>query len=244
MMIGIIRSELLKMRHTFSLKLVFLAPVITVLIGYVLSPHDFQYSAYNWWYTMLLPIIVAMWSANTVIQEKNTAMQNIVCLPVKSQKLWMGKIAALSVLLLFSNMLLWCIASLVGGITAASLPLMDSFIGCMLLVLTYLWQLPAIAWLAHKSGYLFAVLASSAATIILSAVSAAKPWFMLNPFGIPARVVAPFFNMQPNGIPLENGSPLLDTGIIFPAIGISLSLAAALIWGCSKWIGSGGPSHA
>ena len=36
-MLGIIRSELLKMRHSFSMKLVILAPLVTLLLSYLLS---------------------------------------------------------------------------------------------------------------------------------------------------------------------------------------------------------------
>lgn len=243
-MFGIVRSELLKMRHTFSLKLVFFAPFITVLIGYMLSPHDFQYSAYNWWYTMLLPVVVSLWSASTVTREKSTGMQNIVALPIKSEKIWMSKMVAIFGLLLCSNLLLWGIATLVGSFTAASISPVDSLIGCMVLFLVYLWQLPFIALLADKTGYLFAVFVSSAGNIILSAVSAAKAWFIFNPYAIPARVVSPFFNMHPNGIPLESGSPLLETGYVLPGIGVNVLLAIVLLWGCSKWLGAGGSSYA
>ncbi len=36
-MLGIIQSELLKMRYTFSIKLIILAPLVTLLLGYLLS---------------------------------------------------------------------------------------------------------------------------------------------------------------------------------------------------------------
>ena len=89
-MFGIVRSELLKMRHSFSMKLIFGAPLATVLVGFLLSSHAVQYSAYNWWYTMLLPVVTALWAAGTVIREKNTGLQNIVCLPFPSAKIWIG----------------------------------------------------------------------------------------------------------------------------------------------------------
>ena len=50
-MFGIVRSELLKMQHSFSMKLIFGAPLATVLVGFLLSSHAVQYSAYNWWYS-------------------------------------------------------------------------------------------------------------------------------------------------------------------------------------------------
>ena len=47
-MYGMVKSELMKMRHTFSLKLVFFAPLVTLLLGYILSGSYVQLSAYNW----------------------------------------------------------------------------------------------------------------------------------------------------------------------------------------------------
>ncbi len=40
-MLGIIRSELLKVRHTFSMKLVIFAPLVILLLGYLLSGSAF-----------------------------------------------------------------------------------------------------------------------------------------------------------------------------------------------------------
>ena len=42
-MFGIVRSELLKMRHSFSMKLIFGAPLATVLVGFLLSSHAVQW---------------------------------------------------------------------------------------------------------------------------------------------------------------------------------------------------------
>ena len=63
------------------------------------------------------------------------------------------------------------------------------------------------------------------------------------PYAIPARVVCPFFKMRPNGLPIETSSPLLDIAPVFPALAISLLLAAAAFWGCSKLLGKGGKTH-
>lgn len=95
-MLGIIQSELLKMRHTFSMKLVILAPLVILLLGYLLSNSYVQLSAYNWWYSMILPLVVSLCSASMIVREKKNGMQNIVCLPVRFNKIWMGKTVAFS----------------------------------------------------------------------------------------------------------------------------------------------------
>lgn len=230
MMVGMVRSELLKMRHTFSMKLIFFAPLVTVLLGYILSGSYVQLSAYNWWYTMMLPLLVSMLSASIIARERSTGMQNIICLPVSVTKIWFGKMTAITLLLFVSNLFLWGISVAVGFITQMAVSPMDGLIGCMLLFLTYLWQIPFIMLLTSFLGYLPAVILSVGANLIFSTVAAEKNWFFLDPYAIPARIVCPFFKMHPNGVSLESGSPLLDGSYIIPALLISLLLACVILW--------------
>lgn len=242
-MSGIIRSELLKMRHTFSLKLFVLAPLVTLLLSYLLSGSYVQFSAYNWWYFMILPLVVALCSASMIVREKKTGMQNILCLPVRFPKIWLGKTAAVVILLFVSNLLLWLSTTAVGFATEVTVSTLDGLIGCMLLFLTYLWQIPFIMLLVNFMGYLPTVLVSMAANMISSAVGAEAEWFLFVPYAIPARIVCPFFKMHANGIPLESGSPLLSKGYVLPALIVSL-LFAAVVFGCSsKLLSRGGEAR-
>lgn len=231
-MLGIIQSELLKMRHTFSMKLVFAAPLVTALLGVLLSGSFAQLSIYNWWYTILLPVVVSMWAASMIVREKNTGMQNVVCLPVRYETIWLGKTLAGTVMLLGTNLLLWLITTAMGFLTGMTVSPLDGLIGCMLLFLTYLWQIPFTMLLASFMGYFPAVLGSAAANVLLSAFGTENGWFLLNPYAIPARIVCPFFKMYHNGIPLESGSPLLSGASVFPTLVISL-LLALLVFLCS-----------
>lgn len=242
-MLGIIRSELMKMRHTFSMKLVIMAPLVTLLLSYLLSGSYVQLSAYNWWYSMILPLVVSLWSANMIVREKKAGMQNIVCLPIKLGKIWLGKTVASVILLFLANLLLWISITAVGFVTKVTVSPMDGLIGCMLLFLTYLWQIPFIMLLVCFVGYIPAVLVSLAANIILSAVGAEAEWFLFVPYAIPARIVYPFFKMHANGIPLESGSPLLAGGYVLPALIISLVFAIVILWGSSKLFLRGGSTN-
>ena len=47
-MFHLIHSELLKVRHTFALKLFAAAPIVTLSLGYILSGKFVQLTAYNW----------------------------------------------------------------------------------------------------------------------------------------------------------------------------------------------------
>lgn len=242
-MLGIIRSELLKVRHTFSMKLVIFAPLVILLLSYLLSGTYVQLSVYNWWYFMILPLVVSLCSASIIVCERKNGMQNIVCLPVRLNKIWLGKTAALVILLFITNLILWIATTAVGFVTKIMVSPLDGLIGCMLLFLTYLWQIPFIMLAASFMGYLPTVLISMAANMILSAACAEKEWFLFVPYAIPARIVCPFFKIHVNGIPLENGSHFLSGGYVLPALTISLVFALAAFCGGSKLFSKGGWMH-
>ena len=75
----LIRSEILKTKHTFPLKLVIISPLFTILLGLVLSGTSAQPASYNWWYEILLPITLSILCASTIIREKKTHYQNVLC---------------------------------------------------------------------------------------------------------------------------------------------------------------------
>ena len=50
----ILQSEHLKQKHTFQKKLIYLAPLVSIAIAFVLmGGYYIQKSAYNWWYTLI-----------------------------------------------------------------------------------------------------------------------------------------------------------------------------------------------
>ena len=242
-MLGIIRSEYLKMRHTLSMKSVIMTPLVTLLLSYLLSGSYVQLSSYNWWYFMILPLVVSLCSANMIVREKKTGMQNIVCLPIRSDKIWFGKTAVSVILLFAANLLLWISTTAAGFVTEVTVSPLDGLIGCMLLFLTYLWQIPFIMLSADFIGYLPTVSASLAANMILSAALSESEWFLFVPYAIPARIVCPFFKMHTNGIPLESGSPLLTGGYVLPALIVSLAFATVVFGVSAKLFSRGGGLH-
>lgn len=227
------------MRHTFSMKLVFFAPLATLLLGYILSGSYVQLSAYNWWYTIILPVLVSMLSASMIVRERNTGMQNILCLPVSSSKIWLGKIMALILLVLGANLLLWLATTAAGFAASMEVSPLNGLIGCILLALTFVWQIPLVMLLTSLMGYFPALILSVGANLLLSTIGAEKSWFFLDPYAIPARVVCPFFGMHPNGLPLENGSSLLDGAAAVPGVLIGLTLLVLMTWVGSRLFGKG-----
>lgn len=242
-MYGIVQSELLKMRHTFAMKLVLCAPLATLLLGYILSGSYVQLSTYNWWYTIILPVLVSMLSANIIVRERNIGMQNILCFPVSFSKIWFGKMLALFFLTFVANFLLWLVTTVVGFMASMKVSPINGMIGCALSALTFLWQIPLIMLLTNFMGYFPVLILSVGANLLLSTVGAEKNWFFLDPYSIPARVVCPFFGMRPNGLPLESDSPLMDGSAVILGLLISFLLLFLMSWIGSRFFEKGVQKH-
>ena len=100
-----------------------------------------------------------------VCPGEKSGMQNIVFRPIRFNKIWLGKTAALVILLFVTNLFLWIATTVVGMAASVTVSPLDGLIGCMLLFLTYLWQIPVIMQLACFMGYMKAVFVSLAANI-------------------------------------------------------------------------------
>ena len=140
-MLSLIRSELLKMRHTISLKLVIVAPVVTLFLGYFLSGNSVQFAAYNWWYTMILPIVIAIWSSNIINCETHTHYQNIYSLSIELSKVWISKFFVVALMVIMSNLIMWLGCTIFGFFTDMKVTMFNGFIGCNLLSFTFFWQI-------------------------------------------------------------------------------------------------------
>ena len=224
----LIRSEILKMKHTFPLKLVVISPVFTILLGLVLSGTSAQPASYNWWYEILLPITLSILCASTIIREKKTHYQNVLCLSSSRNKLWLSKMIAIAILLLLSNLIMWFGCIILGTIAETKISILNSFISCILLTVTYLWQIPFIMILCKFGSYLSSILLSIGGNVIISLWGAEKSYFLINLYAIPVRIVCPFLGIHPNGLAIETGSYLLNKGIVLPALFISLMTAVLL----------------
>ena len=71
-MTNIIRAEFLKSKRTMSSKLIVVFPIITLVMAFVLTlgmTNAYAESAWNWWYVLLLPSMIAIVSYLSVIRE-------------------------------------------------------------------------------------------------------------------------------------------------------------------------------
>ncbi|TCK92590.1 ABC-2 type transport system permease protein [Natranaerovirga hydrolytica] len=229
-------AEQLKTKRTFSSKLVVIAPLFTMFMAYILSSTAFQAAAYNWWYVMILPATLSIWCASIATQERKSQFRNVLALPINLRQLWSGKIQVVVTWLFIANLLMFTGCTLLGFVTQTYVTIQDAAIGCILLTLVLLWQIPFMLWMGSKLGYLSTVFIGFFANVIFSLyIFSERTLFYLNPYSIPARIVSPFFRVRPNGIPIIGEDPLLSTDNFGIALTICLILTVIITVLTSRW---------
>ncbi len=86
-MINYLKSEFLKQKHRFNLKLLWLSPFIAVaLVIILMGGRFFMEGAFNWWYTMILPSTLSMIVSFTVSAEKKYNRHGLFAVSTNKKK--------------------------------------------------------------------------------------------------------------------------------------------------------------
>ncbi|WP_433770135.1 lantibiotic immunity ABC transporter MutE/EpiE family permease subunit [Bacillus wiedmannii] len=243
-MILYLASEKIKIRHTFLNKLIWLVPFATMLIAFLLSADYFQLSSYNWWYIMMLPGMLSL--SCVLLAEKDKKMNNrsILSLPVSLKRVWISKVLLILGILSCSCIIFFC------GIQLSSLllnkenfriiPAANALLGSILLIVTFMWQIPICLFLGNKIGLFPTVLLNIGANGVLGVVLATESIWMISPYTYPSRLMIPILKILPNGLYAEPGSvtftpELLSYHVILPGVAISVVLFLLFTYVTAKW---------
>jgi len=223
-MVNYLKSEFLKQKHRFNLKLLWLSPLITIaLVIILMGGRFFMEGAFNWWYTMILPGALSMIVSFTVSAEKKHNRHGLFTVSTNKKKLWISQLVINTILLLNTNLIFFIIISTVGPTIGVSIPFLNSFIASFVLFLTFAWQIPLFMFISEKIGSFFSIMISLFCNMGFGIFFAAtRLWYV--PFAIPARLMCPIIKVLPNGLPLEAGNHLGDTSVIFVGIMITIAL--------------------
>ena len=235
---NIIQAERLKVQHTFSNTFPVVAPVVTLLLVFVLTAgmkNAFPAGAWNWWYVFLLPGMLSILCYLNISKEKKSKYYNLKALPIEGKKLLLGKIAYLSKELLLSNLIIFIGASIGGAIFGTTISIYSGVIGVVLLTISYLWEIPLYLFLSAKFGMFAGVFSCMVLSIGGVATVADKSSWWLCPSSVPVRLMCPTLGLLPNGLPVPSGSELLNSNVILPGILISVLWFVAITFLFTAW---------
>ncbi len=236
-MTNIIKAEFLKSKRTIGSKLIFAFPIIALVMAFVLTAgiaDAYAESAWNWWYTLLLPGMIAIVSYLSVVREKKNRYYNIKTLPTEGKKLMLGKIIYFGILVLISNAVLFAGATLGGTLLTTSVPAYGAAITVIVLTIVELWQIPLFLFLSEKFGMVVELIVCLVITVLGTVVAPSGKWFLFVS-AIPMRVVTPLLHVLPNGLRAQAGEPLLNSLVILPGILIALTWFVLLTYLYLDW---------
>ena len=236
-MLALLRSEKLKMRHSFGGLLPLSAAMLQIFISLMLSRGTdfFTINAWNWWYTMILPGMLAVLCYLNMQKEKKQHYANMLLTSIAPDYCWMSKIFYCAVKLLCAN-LIFFIGVFAGGLLfGASVSPAAGLMAAILLSVCYLWSIPLYLMLSARFGMFAAVFVCMGLTVgSLILLGATKLWWLC-PASIPFRLMCPVLGIMPNGLLVEPGSRYMNPAVIFPGILLSLLWFAAFTFMTVRW---------
>lgn len=236
-MYNILKAEKLKLKHTFGGKLHIISPCIVLLLTFILMggiTNLFSVSAWNWWYSLFLSSTLAIICYLNIKKDKKLKYYNIKLLNESSKKMWIGKIIYCAITLFISNIIICIVISINNFIFETDISILRSFLGAIVLIITYLWQIPLFLYLSNKVeifGTIFISVLFSMSGVIIANTNI---WWIYPP-SIPVRLMCPILKILPNGLVLPLESNLNNNNVILPGIILSIILFIILTILTANW---------
>ncbi len=240
-LLKIYRGENLKYRHTITGKLWILMPVLTLLLAYGISQNFGINSAFNWWYTLMLPGTVTLFTC--LAGEKDRKMKNraVLAMPIDMGSIWDSKILAGIRVLALANLVA------AAGNLALGRYLVPRFwmnqvmeispaqtaAAAAVMTVTILWQVPFCLWLDQKWG-LFPALIINMILNTTGTVMAVSSYWLLNPWAVLPRLMTAVVGILPNCMPAVPGSETYFPGITDPS-SILPGILVTIVWFGVLW---------
>ena len=222
-MINIVKAEYQKTRKSMGRVFIWGFPMVTFALAFVLTlgmTNAYAESVWNWWYTLLLPGMLAIICYLSVMQEKKTGYYNLMTLSAGKRKLMLGKIIYMGCVILASNCIIFLGACLGGFLFTTCVPFGGAMIAVFVLTVAQLWEIPLFLFFSERFGMIAEVLISLFLTVGGTILAPTGKWY-LSASSIPMRILCPLLYILPNGIRAEAGNSLLDTGVVLPGICLS-----------------------
>lgn len=202
-MIKYLKSENIKIKHTFANKLIFIAPVMIAMLSALLTADYFQIDIYNWWYTMLLPGVLSIECCLLVRIDGKKKNKAVLSLSIDLKKVWIAKIVVGVKNISISCFIIFIAAQLSIYImpfnSISNIEFINGFIAFLVMVITSMWQVPLYFFIGKKIGLFPTIIFSMAAGMFSTITAVSKLWW-INPLSYTSRLMCPILKILPNGL--------------------------------------------
>ena len=236
-------AEKLKNRHTSAEKLMLLMPLTVVCLTAWLTKDYFTIDAYNWWYVVLFPGMISFICGAAGNRDKKMGNRAILTLPADMGAVWDGKALygircmgiALAVLLSVTLVISTILEQIQQAVFRINPSAGEQVLATVVLFLTSLWQIPFCLLLQQIIGLFPMVLIHEGSILLIATTMSLKPYFMLLPGGIAARMMCIILQILPNGLVAEPGSITFSPELL-EWKAVPIGIMASLAWFAVFWI--------
>lgn len=234
-------SEKMKCRKTSVGKLMILMPLFTLIFSMYISGSYFIINSSNWWYIMMFPAMAALMCGVIIRKDKKLKNHAVLTLPADRKKVWDGKVLY-GLWVTGAGLTLMFLLILGGEILGRKFTFIitnspsagNIILAWAVLFLTFMWQVPFCMFLAEAFGSLPMILIHVVLYQIAFIAISLKPYYMLLPGAIPARVMCPVLGIMPSNLLAVPGSTGFYPELLNPG-SVWIGIAASLLWFLLFW---------
>lgn len=239
------KAEVLKSKHGAPMRLaITLAlpfPLLALHVALNAPQFGIQYSLWNYWYALLMPISISLVAATVANADARMGNRGMLSCGIPLSYVWGAKVAWCLALSLLSNLtvfIVYAAASLAAPEgSAGMLPMLET---ALVLTVASSWMVPATLLLTMRAGMLAGAFVPLFMQLGLSFGWSAIPFWPLVP--PTATIVLPtaFLPVLPSGEPASVGMALVESmgqgGVVALALVTACALTAALATAGAMWI--------
>ena len=218
-MIRVIKSEFQKSKRTSINKFVVITPILTILLSFLW--YGGQSGAYNWWYITFLPAMLSIISSQVITREQKISYKGMLLYPKSKRVMWLGKIMYVGILLVISSLIFTLGVESIASVSQPRISLKANIVASIVLILTFLFQIPISLFLTLKFSMFIAVVFNIGMTLF-----GLSSFFIFYPYRMTSTLMVPILNILPNGLQASLYSPLLKTNIL---LGIAINILIFIV---------------
>lgn len=211
-MVDLIKAEFQKSKRTTINKFVLITPLFTLLLCVLWGGG--QNGAYNWWYTMFLPGMLAIISAQVITREKTLSYKGVSLYPNSKGSVWLAKILYISILLIITSLIFMVGIEVIGILFGSTIPLKANMFATAILILTLLFTIPISLFITVQLNMFVAILFNITMSIIGVVSFGTNSILEFSTYGTSSALMVPVLHVLPNGLPVPDNSPLLNGNLI------------------------------
>ncbi len=215
-MLGIVKAEILKSKRTMGRKLIFIFPLITFIMALLVTmglQNAYAECVWNWWYIMILPMMISILCYLTTASEKKSRYYHMTTLETGKKDLMMGKMIYLGLAVLIANTMIFAVAAVVGKALSTNIPFLGGLAFVFVLTLTQLWEIPLFLFLSMKFGMVVNLMAALVITVAGIIVAPTGKWLFVAS-AVPMRLAIPMLHLLPSGLKVAESHPLANLSAI------------------------------